>query len=141
MRKKSLIIGLVFCLASALLGGSILSAAGDLPPRPPVPTAEPPVPVVTGAFIRLETTPAAAGLSTGLQWRDLFGRWHDVDGWRGETEPDGSKLWWVAPRDLGSGPFRWLVIDAKGKTLGSSAPFDLPARTGETLPVVVKLNS
>jgi hypothetical protein len=113
---------------------------------------------VRGAFIELHTEfPATWSWETShwqelwavVQWQDLSGAWHDVEGWQGtldgvEVGENGAvvglKLWWVAEPDLGTGPFRWRVTyGQEGRLLGTSAPFHLPSAANTTLPVVVSL--
>jgi hypothetical protein len=60
-----------------------------------------------------------------VQWQDGLGRWHDIDGWRGEINAERI-VWYVAAKDLGTGPFRWLVY-RDSIILGISEPFSLPA--------------
>jgi hypothetical protein len=81
---------------------------------------------------------------TVVQWRDARGDWHSVDGWRGTLDKImstvGRKIWWVYRRDLGKGPFRWLVYDrAGGKLQATSQPFNLPGRSGQIVRVQVEL--
>jgi len=50
--------------------------------------------------------------------------------------PQGYKSWWVAPGDLGRGPFRWAIYKSEGGTLlHTSEPFNLPATSGERLTI------
>lgn len=81
-----------------------------------------------------------------VQWQEK-GDWHDVTGWQGtldQIQPGangftGIKGWWVAEDDLGTGPFRWVVYHGPGGApLGTSEPFDLPERTGQS--VIVELS-
>jgi hypothetical protein len=129
-----IVLGLIFLPMQAQ------AAPAALPPRPtPVtPTVMPtiPVPAVSsggGASIQLRVK-AASNLAvwTELQWQDGVGGWHMVEGWRGQLDSIsnsvGLKTWWVAPADLGKGPFRWQVFQSVGgKRLATSAPFNLPA--------------
>ena len=121
-----LIIGLV-CLVFGVLA---MPALADLPPRPtPVPeeetSDEPSRPV--GAEIALSVVPAQSGLWSVVQWQDANGDWQTVEGWQGALD-GGFKLWWVAQKDFGTGPFRWAVYqNAGGEFLGASDPFMLPS--------------
>ena len=122
------------------------ASAGSLPPRPtpgltPVAITGQPG---QGAFIELHAPAAHSAWWTAVQWRDAQKNWNTVTGWQGSfdeiTAGVGSKLWWVAPADLGKGPFRWAIYDMKGgRLLAASEAFDLPARsktkTIVTLPV------
>ena len=89
-----------------------------------------------GAYIQLRVQPDLGGAWTVVQWQDGMGRWNDVDGWRAQVGPDQAVNWWVAPKDLDTGPYRWLVYqdqDRRG-VVWASQPFYLPKR-GETLVV------
>ncbi len=117
------------------------TAVQALPPRPtPVtatPTAVPSAYVREGGLIELHVHPIQTGLWTVVQWQDARGQWHDVDGWQGTL--DGSlQIWWVAPRDLGKGPFRWQVYRSYGGSLlATSQSFSLPRRTCATVRIDV----
>lgn len=79
---------------------------------------------------------------TVVQWEDGAGAWHDVDGWRGHLDDAqaGTKTWWVSAADLSRGPFRWAVLQGEnGQMLATSAPFYLPATTGQVQWVDVTL--
>jgi hypothetical protein len=127
------------------------AARADLPPRPTAQAtatveakakARPPV----GAQIKLQVQfpadwPWASvhwqDLWTVVQWQDAWGDWHTVEGWQGELDDvvvnaagvvSGHKTWWVAQKDFGTGPFRWVVTQGKGGTpLAASKSFDLPS--------------
>lgn len=95
-----------------------------------------------GAYLTLHVENAPVSAWTVVQWQDGHGRWHDVTGWRGLLDDgDGNeKVWWVAPRDFDTGPFRWLVYDEPdGAVLGTSDSFTLPAARGATVTVEVTL--
>lgn len=48
----------------------------------------------------------------------------------------GVKRWWVAPKDSGTGPFRWVVTGQPGGAqLAVSHPFALPGGLNQTLRV------
>jgi len=119
------------------------AAPSDLPPRPEIPpTTAPPVPS-KGAYIELAIQGATVemrSLWTAVQWQDGLGEWHTVEGWQGTPEEDGTKRWWVAPKDFGTGPFRWLVYQG-GELLALSVSFHLPGSAGETVRVGVTLPS
>ena len=129
-----LLVGLLGLWTLTLFSATPASA-GSLPPRPtPGPT---PV-VVTrqsgqGASIELHAPAAHSTWWTAVQWQDAQKNWNTVTGWQGSfdniKEGVGSKLWWVAPADLGKGPFRWAIYDMKGgRLLAASEAFELPAR-------------
>jgi hypothetical protein len=77
-----------------------------------------------------------------VQWQNVYGVWHDVTGWQGTfdtiTAGVGTKLWWVAEKDFGSGPFRWVVYrNPGGAVVATSAPFYLPDVAGRTVTVEI----
>ena len=73
---------------------------------------------------------------TAVQWQDANKAWHTVEGWQGRFNPDGMVTWWVAPADLGKGPFRWQVFDAEGgHALAVSESFTLPIGNGQVVVV------
>jgi hypothetical protein len=81
-----------------------------------------------------------------VQWQDGLARWRYGQGWRGALDTfangEGRKVWWVAERNLGTGPFRWLVYRGeRGDLLAVSSPFQLPRHSGETLQVEMSLGS
>ena len=119
--------------------------AGGLPPRPE-PTATP-IPSTQsspdGALIELHYDGIAVGpqgVWTVVEWQDTETlKWYEVQGWQGTVELDGTQKWWVAPADLGTGPFRWVIYDAEdGDVLQTSDEFNLPA--SETLITVVPVS-
>lgn len=140
-RSVGLLLGGGLCLALLIMLSIPSAQAADLPPRPtPVPT---PIPQATsipgaatsssGAFIELQVPGAHSTWWTTIQWQDTAAAWITVTGWQGSFDTIssgiGHKLWWVAPADLGKGPFRWAVYDSKGgQLLATSEPFDLPAK-------------
>lgn len=142
-----IILAAVLVCVLALLGQPLSVQAGPtLPPRdPPTPTPSPdkdrggkdkPV----GAYIELQTQIASTGAWSVVQWQDNAGGWHDVEGWRGPLADGNNRRWWVAAKDFGKGPFRWVVTQGLGgQELGASAPFKLPSGANETLQVVVSL--
>jgi len=93
-----------------------------------------------GAYIELAASPAQGGLWAGVQWQDSKGGWHEVAGWQGSLTPNGRRRWWVAPKDFGTGPFRWQVrAGPHGPVRGASDPFYLPQTATETVQVPVDL--
>jgi hypothetical protein len=93
-----------------------------------------------GAYIELHVPDAPAGAWTVVQWQNELDDWYDVEGWRGTLDEQGRRRWWVAKKDFGTGPFRWVVKQGpNGSVLGSSTPFNLPVEVNQTLPVEVKL--
>jgi hypothetical protein len=100
--------------------------------------------------ITLLAPDAPAGAPVGVQWRDVNGTWHNVEGWQstldmaaGATTP--SKTWGVYTKDYGQGPFRWVVYNppAAGSTaqtgtvLATSQRFNLPSGDGANLTLTV----
>jgi hypothetical protein len=110
-----------------------------------VPTATPvqDEPYNPGATIWLYVPDGLTTMWTVVQWQDAFGGWHDVDGWRGHLD-DGQgqmKIWWVAPKDFNTGPFRWQVYssDENGRLLGYSETFNLPGGVNDIVYVQIDL--
>lgn len=141
-------------LVIAGLVGPLQSAAADLPPRPTpaTPSSTPTKPQEpAGAWIELRVymaggEPVLPGqeLWTTVQWQDAQGMWHDVKGWRGTLDRiagnAGLKVWWVAQKDFGTGPFRWIVQHGQaGAHLAGSKPFTLPDVVRATLTIEVLL--
>jgi hypothetical protein len=89
-----------------------------------------------GAYIELRVQPGLGGAWTIVQWQDSMGRWNDVDGWRAQVESDQAVNWWVAPKHLDTGPYRWLVYQGEDRraVVWASELFYLP-KQGETLVV------
>ncbi|GAB4451869.1 MAG: hypothetical protein Kow0031_34420 [Anaerolineae bacterium] len=88
-----------------------------------------------GAHIELQAdTLPATGWSV-VEWQDANGDWQLVEGWQA-TLTGAAIRWWVHPKDFGTGPFRWAILDAPGgKLIAASEPFTLPRFPNETLPV------
>lgn len=109
-------------------------ATADLPPRPivesPDPVAAPPVTAeLAGATIMLHVPNALPQMWTVVEWQDGLGNWHEVTGWRGHLDLDigNLRVWWVHPRDLATGPFRWqLYANEGGPLVATSETFFLP---------------
>jgi len=143
MDKRLRYLSLVLVLASSIsLVLLLTSAAPDsLPPRPTPPaTEEQKVP--QGAFLQLQAGMETAGAWSMIQWQGTDGVWYDVDGWRGQVEPDGTKTWWVAKEDLNTGPFRWLVMASEDSPAeGMSEPFMLQPLVRVTQVVTLTLDS
>ncbi len=88
-------------------------------------------------------------LWTVVQWQDAWGDWRAVEGWQGEMDDvavdaagvvSGHKTWWVAQKDFGAGPFRWVVTQGKGGALlAASESFDLPSVNHATVTVALSL--
>ena len=108
-------------------------AGSDLPDRnTPTATQEsgdddddgPGTPV--GAYIELHMQGPSAGVWSVVQWQDANGDWQNVEGWQGVVD-NGYRRWWVAAKDFGKGPFRWVVFNSPGGLLiATSNPFNLP---------------
>ena len=132
---------ITFCLAAALVLSAVSSqaaAAQEPPSRPDIPQHPSPRPSpsssggsdddATGRIV-LYTQPDAW---TVVQWRDGDGRWHDVEGWRGQAS-GGTIAWKVEEKDFGTGPFHWIAFQPETeKIIGASYPFYLPG-AGETI--------
>jgi hypothetical protein len=94
-----------------------------------------------GAYIELHTQSAPAEAWTVVQWQDTNGGWQQVEGWQGTLEADGSKRWWVAAKDFGKGPFRWVILARQGgQPLATSALFYLPDEAYEVVQVEAVLD-
>ena len=144
MRITPKILFIFLFLAATAVSLRLISPAAALPPRPsPPPTPAPPPPA--GGLITLAAvaqSPLIPGeLWTRVQWQDPQGNWREVDGWRGAFDNNLTVTWWVAPEDLNTGPFRWLVYanQSGGKAIAISEPFDLPPAPGQTTAVTVTL--
>lgn len=151
MVHSALIVTIVCTILLVAWPLSLVQADGggpQLPPRNPPPVTptvgdddgeddhNPP----PGAYIELQTQSAPAEAWTVVQWQDQLGGWHEVEGWQGTLELDGSKRWWVAARDFGQSPFRWIVTQGKdGQSLAASAPFNLPTAAYEIVRSEVSL--
>ena len=93
-----------------------------------------------GAYIELQVAGPPVGAWTVVQWQDSANGWHDVEGWQGSVGASGYQLWWVAAKDFGTGPFRWVVKQGSGgPVLGTSEVFNLPGGANETVQVTVSI--
>jgi hypothetical protein len=138
-----LLVGLVGLWTLPLFSTSTANA-GPLPPRPtPGPT---PVAIIghvgQGAAIELHVPAARSTWWTVVQWQAAQKNWNVVAGWQGIFDEiktgTGTKLWWVAPTDLGKGPFRWAIYESKGgKLLAASEAFTLPAQSRTRMVITV----
>lgn len=120
----------------------------DLPPRPDAPPPAPPAVIQTidreksgppaGAYIELMGLPDNNQYWTVVQWQDRQGNWHNVDGWQGWPD-NGGKKWWVAGKDFGTGPFRWMVYQGQnnGPEVGHSDNFLLPPFALQTVQITI----
>lgn len=119
------LVGLAWPLLQVQAGPTLPSRdrpAPDSPPDSDDDDGEPP-----GAYIELQTQPPQINLWSMVQWQDSDGNWHNVDGWQGRLNGNGSRRWWVSPRDFGKGPFRWRVVRGPNEpVVGESAVFNLP---------------
>jgi hypothetical protein len=129
--------------------GANANSTNDLPPRPPgVPTPEqpaqpeePPAPPLQGGFILLNMATPSPEYWVTVQWYDGQENWHTVSGWQGNFDGHGDVLWWVAPEDMGKGPFRWVVLSSEvdGRPIAISEEFYLPEHTLQTVRVEVSI--
>lgn len=132
--KRILFIVSLFLLFPLLSAMTMVDSApaGGLPVRPTaVPTAAPTAPTAPqkGALITLDLDATAMGVWTQVEWQDpITEAWTAVDGWRGNADENGDVTWWVAPADLDSGPFRWVVYESESNASAMlvSDTFDLP---------------
>ncbi len=144
----AIFLAIILFLFALLLGFNQKATAGGLPPRPE-PTNTP-IPQIQsspdGALIELQYDGiyvGPQGVWTVVEWQDTkTTKWHEVEGWQGTVELDGTQVWWVAPDDLGKGPFRWVIYDSKdGDALQTSDEFELPANKYLKTIVVVSTSS
>jgi len=158
-KVRRLALACLAALAALLLqslGSGVWAVSGQcdlrrtIPPRPPtstpvhLPTATPAgkraASIPTGAYIVLQADGVDPGVWAMVQWADAQGDWHDVTGWQGDLDDGHRKTWWVHPRDFGTGPFRWIVLQERGGSiLGASASFYLPSAARERVRVGVAL--
>lgn len=155
-RKNQTRIGIVpvivvVCLLALGAWGPLaaLAAPPALPPRPTPPTPTPATPTPAplsettsrpepppGGYIVLRAPSAPANLWTVVQWQDNAGGWHTVEGWQGALDAGAQKVWWVAEKDFGAGPFRWaLYRGQRGRLLAAGKPFYLPRAANQTVTV------
>jgi len=157
--NSALINSACVLLTLTLLPMLVQAAPSSLPPRPtaqPTSASQAITSPGTSIELRVQFPPAWPwdkihwqDLWTVVQWQDAGGNWHDVAGWQGELDAvmvgesgdvEGVKTWWVAKRDLGTGPFRWVVKQSReGKPAATSEPFYLPCAAGETVPAKISL--
>ncbi len=147
--RKFIFIALTLSCVAALLASLWSSTpTAQAAPPPPRPTLTPTPNIVrgqsTGSYIELRVPTDNINLWTVVQWQDPQGAWHDVETWRGILDEinqhKGDKLWWVYPRDFGTGPFRWLVYDRpNGQVLAASRSFNLPGASNQHVIVEVTL--
>lgn len=130
------ILTLICLMGWAAQQAPTVQAQSGLPPRatpvPPGPPGDKDDAKPIGAYIELHPADASAGTWSVVQWQDSAGNWHDVEGWSGTLDQNGGRRWWVAAKDFGKGPFRWVISRGPdGTELGRSQPFNLPARANE----------
>ena len=137
----SVIIVSVMLIGAAIVPMSVAAGPMALPPRPtPVPTATsvPQVNPAPGSAIRLQADTVSINFWTVVEWQDATGNWHPVEGWQGTLESDHTKTWWVAERDRGKGPFRWVIYTRHGgQRWGNSQAFHLPTANHQIIQVSV----
>ncbi len=138
----------VFCVLGALVIAQSALAEGAGPAQlrptlaPLIPTTQV-APVAARSpelgHIILKAPASAAGMFGKVQWFGA-GQWFDVDGWRGTVPESATVRWTVYRRDYGTGPFRWVIVDAADKPVFVSPAFRLPCCDGivvtsEALPI------
>ena len=107
-------------------------------PTSPIPTAAP-VDELLNGYLELQVYPPEGGLWAVVQWQDALKNWHDVEGWRSYLN-NGYQLWWVAPKDFNTGPFRWLVYQTEdGVLLETSSVFFLPGPDNPIVSISVQI--
>ncbi|MCJ7551390.1 MAG: hypothetical protein MUQ30_17100 [Anaerolineae bacterium] len=140
-----------------VLWTSVPAAQAGLPPRPTSQAQPKPDSPLSARITLLLQFPADwpwadahwQTLCTVVQWQDGWGNWHVVEGWRGALddvavsgagEVSGYKTWWVAKKDYGTGPFRWVITQGlDGTLLATSESFHLPDVNMTTVAVRVLL--
>jgi len=130
----------IVCLMMGLPASTLAAplATPVLPPRPTPRSTSTTQPSLPGAYIELRVLSAPTGLWTKVQWQDGWGDWHDVEGWQGTLDTPDEKVWWVAPKDFGGGPYRWAIYASRdGPSLGASDPFYLPEAAGLSVRVSI----
>ena len=129
-KEQSVVFGFIFSLLllAAIFPLVVGAQAGSgLPGRdsPPQEKSKDKDRSPAGAHIEL-LAPEFPGAWSAVQWQDPAGNWHVVEGWQGSLDERGGVRWWVAAKDFGTGPFRWVVGDSI-TTVTVSEPFNLPA--------------
>jgi hypothetical protein len=146
--KPRVLINLWVAIALTLLLWSAVAPAGVLAQEPEPGNGEvngsnddDDDDAANGAHIELRVQPGLGGAWTVVQWQDGMGRWHDVDGWRAQIESDQAVNWWVAPKHLDTGPYRWLVYREQDRraVVWASELFYLP-KQGDTLVVTAAVS-
>jgi hypothetical protein len=147
--QTTFLLAFLIVLIGALLlawPSPVMHAGPGLPPRetptPTRPSGDDDDGKPAGAHIILQVQSAPVEVWTVVQWQDSAGSWHDIEGWSGALDEGDQKVWWVAPKDFGTGPFRWLVYPGQGgKLLAQSELFYLPHSAGETVRIEVPLGN
>ena len=133
-----------FCLMFLLSLVSLIpttSYAMTDPVLPPRPTPDP-VSATSGSSIGstimlsipvVENSSMNADNWTVVQWKDVHGKWNDVDGWQGnlsynQAANNWEVIWWVDRSNFGEQDFRWVIYsdETRLKKLATSPTFDLP---------------
>lgn len=134
---KTKILSTILCLMMLTLSTAFVGnhkSNDSLPPRPPTVT-----PQSYGGTIILQLlsdVPISSNeLRAVVQWQSVDGTWHNVEGWQGDFNEKLQLIWWVAPKDLGKGPFRWIVQDKTNhnEVVVESNSFQLPNRRQEVI--------
>ena len=133
---------LIICIGLGLLLLTLpVQAGSELPPRgdSDKPPADNGGGGQDGAYIEFHwSSPMPDQYWTAVQWQDGHGNWHDVEGWRNWLSDNGTQRWWVAPKDFGTGPFRWSVYQGEGGFLvEASGPFRLPTEANTSVMVTL----
>jgi hypothetical protein len=111
------------------------------PPLPAVRTPRPPQARPPVATLLLTVPVTDTALFSVVQWQDAQGGWHDIEGWRG-TVVGGKTIWWVAEKDWGKGPYRWVIYQHETtphQIIAVSDLFLLPTRPGELKRIFVQV--
>lgn len=87
-----------------------------------------------GTYIELQASAARGDNWSQVEWQDSNGDWQPVEGWAGTLNSQGQRRWWVAAKDFGTGPFRWVVSQSpEGPVIFTSQPFSLPVEAHQII--------
>ena len=119
-------------LTIVLLVSLCVSARAELPPRHTTDTDP------ATASINLYAPAAPLHAWTAVQWQDMDGEWHTVEGWQGTLDEEYRISWWLGEEHFGQGPFRWLIFDNEGgEMLFRSQTFYMPSHRLEEIHVAI----
>jgi hypothetical protein len=146
--KLAILMSVLAAVALILLSFAQVGVNADYSELPPRPTgvppngeeqpADPPAVSHRGGFISLAMEASSPDQWVIVQWHDGKDTWYTVSGWQGNFNHEKQVLWWVAPEDMGKGPFRWVVLSGiNGRQLAVSDSFYLPTHEMETVQIEI----